>query len=332
MFGYIYITFNMKNNKFYIGKHEKEYYDENYCGSGKTLKKAIKKYGKENFKNIMIDCALTKEELNKKEKEYIRFYTQKYGRKCYNIASGGDGGNVLHNLSKEEKKLFIEKMTKINRERCNTESFKQRISESTKARYSDIEERKKHSEKMRIALNRPEVKEKLSNNIKSFYQNNEEIHQFLSEFQKQRWDNMSEEQKKEIASKIRVSWTGEKKKKHSENLKECFKDEEYKRKKSEETTNRWKNDEYREKVRKSMSKSALSRPNKGAEARSSKILFTHNDKSLIFESTVKMQDYCLREYGYTLPNQAKLIKEETPYISFFDNRKHMNGIIIKKIN
>ena len=49
MFGYVYITRNNINNKIYIGKREKSYFDVGYIGSGKYLKHAIDKYVKDNF-------------------------------------------------------------------------------------------------------------------------------------------------------------------------------------------------------------------------------------------------------------------------------------------
>ena len=48
-YGFIYITTNMVNGKRYIG--QKKFCDgwKTYLGSGKLLKEAIKKYGKENL-------------------------------------------------------------------------------------------------------------------------------------------------------------------------------------------------------------------------------------------------------------------------------------------
>jgi hypothetical protein len=46
---YIYITTNLINGKQYIGKHYGLINDD-YFGSGILLQKALKKYGKENFK------------------------------------------------------------------------------------------------------------------------------------------------------------------------------------------------------------------------------------------------------------------------------------------
>ena len=51
----IYKTTNLINGKFYVGKDASN--NPNYYGSGLLLAKAIKKYGKENFKKeILLQC------------------------------------------------------------------------------------------------------------------------------------------------------------------------------------------------------------------------------------------------------------------------------------
>lgn len=62
----IYKTTNLINNKSYVGqsKHDN---DKKYLGFGPLLKKAINKYGKENFIKETIDRCLSKEELDEKE-------------------------------------------------------------------------------------------------------------------------------------------------------------------------------------------------------------------------------------------------------------------------
>ena len=42
MYGYIYITTNLINNKIYIGQHKSKNYDKKYLGSGLLLKRAQK--------------------------------------------------------------------------------------------------------------------------------------------------------------------------------------------------------------------------------------------------------------------------------------------------
>jgi hypothetical protein len=61
----IYKVVNKVNEKIYIGQDM--YNNSKYLGSGKLLRKAIRKYGKQNFIKEVIDFAETKETLNEKE-------------------------------------------------------------------------------------------------------------------------------------------------------------------------------------------------------------------------------------------------------------------------
>ena len=96
-YGVIYKCTCIKNNKIYIGqtKHSLESRkNEHEKGASKNshmiFLRAIKKYGKENFKWEIIDSAQTKEELNFKEKFYIIYYNSGVNNgKGYNVASGG---------------------------------------------------------------------------------------------------------------------------------------------------------------------------------------------------------------------------------------------------
>lgn len=173
MIGYIYKTTNLINQKKYIGKHQSSEYDPKYFGSGKILRMAIKKYGIENFINEMIDVADTIQELNKKEKCYIEYYKSVHGANCYNLAKGGDGGNVFEYQSSENKQKFIEKMTLINQKRCGSDDFKSKISEAMTRRYSDEDARKEHSEKIKTSWSNQELRKKQSEILKEYYSEHE---------------------------------------------------------------------------------------------------------------------------------------------------------------
>ena len=102
MFGYIYETTNLINGKKYIGKKtSKTFLAEEYLGSGIILKKAIEKYGKENFK------VRTLEEINTNQKDlcdreiyWIDYYNAINSEEYYNIGAGGLGWNNSVNLVK----------------------------------------------------------------------------------------------------------------------------------------------------------------------------------------------------------------------------------------
>lgn len=108
----VYKTTNLLNGKFYVGKDSKN--DESYIGSGKILKQAIKKYGRENFKKEILEYCVDLNHLNEREKFWIAELKCRESDICYNIGTGGDGGdNITFNPNRP---AFIDKMRKINGE------------------------------------------------------------------------------------------------------------------------------------------------------------------------------------------------------------------------
>ena len=87
----IYQTTNLINGKIYIGKHETTNIEDEYFGSGKHLKRAINKYGLENFVKTILFELQNEEEMNLLEKCAV---TQEFCDRedTYNINVGGDGG------------------------------------------------------------------------------------------------------------------------------------------------------------------------------------------------------------------------------------------------
>lgn len=135
---YFYKIINMIDGKFYYGIHSTNKMNDGYMGSGEVLKKAIKKYGKENFiKEIIADYPTRKEASDHEAivvtKELI------LTENCYNSRTGGDVDYVFstdHNVG------------------IKNPMFGKKHSEGTKLKMSEK------------ALNRPpmscETKEKLS--------------------------------------------------------------------------------------------------------------------------------------------------------------------------
>ena len=101
MFYLVYKITNTINNKIYIGCHKTKDKNDNYFGSGKILKRAIKKYGIENFTKSIIFEASSSEEMFEKEKQLVEI-----GPHSYNLKHGGFGGfdYVNKNLSFEDRK------------------------------------------------------------------------------------------------------------------------------------------------------------------------------------------------------------------------------------
>lgn len=110
MYGYIYLTTNLINNKKYIGQHKSSTFDLNYIGSGKVLKQAIVKDGFENFKCELLCECFSEEELNIKEAYYISKYDAVNSSDFYNLVPGGYGrsisGTIYITNGKANKKIL----------------------------------------------------------------------------------------------------------------------------------------------------------------------------------------------------------------------------------
>lgn len=130
MFGYIYETTNLINGKKYIGQHKASKFDKNYYGSGKILKQALLKEGKENFKVILIEECNNQEELNEREIYWINYYNTVKDKNYYNIGAGGSSWNNSFNSRPKEERSRI-------------------ISEANKKRFQDPKERYKCGNGMR---------------------------------------------------------------------------------------------------------------------------------------------------------------------------------------
>lgn len=89
---YIYLTTNKINNKKYIGQHKGSLTDR-YFGSGILLQKAIEKYGKDNFAKEILEICNSQEELDEKEKYWIKKYDAINSEEFYNLSEGGQKGD-----------------------------------------------------------------------------------------------------------------------------------------------------------------------------------------------------------------------------------------------
>ena len=92
----IYMIVNKINNKIYIGKHTTKNPYDDYMGSGKTLKAAIKKYGLENFEKTILYCFDSENEAYLKESEIVTVEFVKR-EDTYNLTVGGEGFSTGEN-------------------------------------------------------------------------------------------------------------------------------------------------------------------------------------------------------------------------------------------
>ena len=102
---YIYRIRNLINGKTYIGQHKYRKLSDSYLGSGVLIKKAIKKYGRKNFKKEILEADIPTVELaNDFEQMYILFERAK-GKAEYNLADGGGGRKGVHHTKEAKKKI-----------------------------------------------------------------------------------------------------------------------------------------------------------------------------------------------------------------------------------
>lgn len=144
----IYLIKNKINNKVYVGQTTKdinsrwqEHLRDSSCCT--YLRRAIKKYGKNNFELIKLcDCSSC-EELNEKEIYFIKFYNS-FGKDGYNLTSGGKDNFVVSEESKIKKSISLKKSWKVRDNKKPRLGMKNTLESKNKVR--ETLSGKKHSE------------------------------------------------------------------------------------------------------------------------------------------------------------------------------------------
>jgi hypothetical protein len=141
MYYTIYKITNFLNNKEYIGSHKTSILEDQYMGSGVNIRRAISKYGIENFTKDILFVFESEDEMFLKEQELV---TEDYIKRkdTYNIMPGGFGGwsyvnstgvnrRNLNSISLEtqraSKQKFMSDHTKV-------QSWKEKLSKSLKGK------------------------------------------------------------------------------------------------------------------------------------------------------------------------------------------------------
>ena len=149
---------------------------ENYIGSGKLLKQAIKKYGKENFERVVLQECKTFEELSQAEIYWINFYNAVKDPDFYNLTYGGFGGNSDYlkdywsHLNKEERKI-CRNWHKRNLCGKNNPMYGKKHTKETKQLIGSKSVNRNWNKPNHFGVNNPKAKKVLveSNLVKKYY-------------------------------------------------------------------------------------------------------------------------------------------------------------------
>jgi group I intron endonuclease len=136
----IYKTTNLVNGKQYIGKDTRN--NPNYFGSGVLLKKAIKKYGKENFKKEIIEVCSSRQELIEREEYWLNYYDAGNNSIFYNRHNYSYGGIASFG---EKNGFYGKKHSNETKQKISKSNSGRTISDDTKKKLSQSHFGKRHS-------------------------------------------------------------------------------------------------------------------------------------------------------------------------------------------
>ena len=195
IYGHIYLATNILNNKVYVGKvklpktikkrwkehhkkgeklKQKRLANPNKKIWGTYLNNAIAKYSPDIWYLTQIDVAYSREELNEKERYWIKKYKSNDPQYGYNMTEGGEGGtpnkeslNKIIEIVTEKWKdpEYREKIRKIRNTPEFKEKFSKSMSKATSKMWKNPIFREKVSNSIKKKWEDPEYKEKVSKKI-----------------------------------------------------------------------------------------------------------------------------------------------------------------------
>ena len=194
-YGFIYLTTDLKYNKKYIGQHKihnQKTLDPTYFGSGIVIGRIIEKGEIYRLKRDILCFCESKEELNEKEKYYIKKFDAIKNKDFYNCAEGGDGGNTFAGKTIEEMEIIGNKISaKVNGEK---NAMYGKNAEDYMTQEAVIEKRKNQSIAQKKRFKDKKEREKISAAGKKRFKDKKEREK-ISKTQKKRFEDPKEREK-----------------------------------------------------------------------------------------------------------------------------------------
>ncbi len=188
-FHFVYKTIR-DDGHYYLGMHSTNILDDSYLGSGRLIRRSIRKHGPEKHSRQILIFAKTRKELEDLERAFISESTLK-DPLCMNLAPGGQGGAIRKGPHSAETKKKISLAAKSRSPEKKLELSK---------KLSDIAKKRHPS--------------KVANFIKAAKNKSAETRSRLSEARKGK--SLSDETKAKLAAaSSKIRWTDEQRVKHS---------------------------------------------------------------------------------------------------------------------
>lgn len=186
-YNYFYKITNLVNGKYYYGIHSTDNLDDGYMGSGIVIRKAISKYGKENFYKEFLKFFDTRMDLIEYERQNV---TEELVNDdmCYNECVGGTGGFIskktvavkdkfgnIIGVEPTDKRFISGELVSVLKDVPKSKETKEKISKSVNKFYStnDGKDRKEQISKEREEYwnseKGNEMKEWISKHNKEYY-------------------------------------------------------------------------------------------------------------------------------------------------------------------
>ena len=247
----------------------KEEYKKDILNKRDIFLQDMEKYGLDAFEvNECIDYAFSRQELDIKEKTYIKYYKSLIKENGYNKTAGGQGlqafvgqDEISRELWKNEE--FRNKTTNAIIAATTTEEYREKIRKITTELWKNEEYRNKTISSIIKKVSTEEYKEKIRKTITELWKKeefrdkvvnsliksweNEDRRKEQSKRSKEMWNN--KEKRKEIIENMLEAWKNQElKESFSKHMKEVMQDEEIRKKLSDGAKKEWQQDGFREKM------------------------------------------------------------------------------------